>query len=189
VLWPTMEALDAAYSIGFPFHNIGQLEQLSQGFYNHSGGILDGCVLAVDGLGVATRQPFKWEVKYPKDYRFYNGSFAIIVMAGCDILAQFIAVSCTHSGSTNDIIARQDTNIYQMLEIELQLPEKYFVIGDEAFSNTFQFLSPWCGRGLDPYKDSFNFWLSHSRQCVERSFPRGGEFFGAHSASPLIAGL
>jgi hypothetical protein len=170
VLWPTMEALDAAYSIGFPFHDIDKLEHLSQGFYDHSGGILDGCVLAVDGLGVATRQPFKWEVLYPKDYRFRKRGFAIIVMAGCDIQARFIAVSCRHSGSTNDIIAWQDTNIYEMLEVERQLPEKYFLIGDEAFTNTFQFLSPWSGQGLDPYKDSFNFWLSHSRQCVERSF-------------------
>ncbi len=26
------------------------------------------------------------------------------------------------------------------------------------------------GRGLDIYKDSFNYWLSHSRQAVEHSF-------------------
>jgi len=26
------------------------------------------------------------------------------------------------------------------------------------------------GRGLDRYKDSFNYWLSHSRQAVERAF-------------------
>jgi hypothetical protein len=26
------------------------------------------------------------------------------------------------------------------------------------------------GRGLDIYKDSFNYWLSHSRQAVERAF-------------------
>lgn len=26
------------------------------------------------------------------------------------------------------------------------------------------------GRGLDVYKDSFNYWLSHSRQAVERAF-------------------
>jgi hypothetical protein len=31
-------------------------------------------------------------------------------------------------------------------------------------------LSPWPGRGIDRYRDSFNYWLSHSRQCVERSF-------------------
>jgi hypothetical protein len=33
-----------------------------------------------------------------------------------------------------------------------------------------QFLSPWPGRGLDRYKDSFNYWLSHCTQCVEHGF-------------------
>jgi len=26
------------------------------------------------------------------------------------------------------------------------------------------------GRGLDRYKDSFNYWLSHSRQTIEHAF-------------------
>jgi hypothetical protein len=29
-------------------------------------------------------------------------------------------------------------------------------------------LSPYPGRGLGKWKDSFNFWLSHSRQSIER---------------------
>jgi len=33
-----------------------------------------------------------------------------------------------------------------MLEIEKLLPEKYFFIGDEAFTNTQQFLSLWPGK-------------------------------------------
>jgi hypothetical protein len=71
------------------------------------------------------------------------------------------------------------------------LPDKYFFIGDKAFTNTFQFCSPWSGRGLDEYKDSFNFWLSHSRQCVRHAFgiltQRWG-IFGDHFALPLIDG-
>ena len=66
-------------------------------------------------------------------------------------------MSCDHSGSTNDIIAWQATRLFEMLEIDKLLPDKYFFIGDEAFTNTYQFLSPWSGRGLDRYKDSFNF--------------------------------
>ncbi len=97
---------------------------------------MDGCVLTVDGLGVSTWQPFKWEVRYPKDYRFCKGSFTIIVMAGCDIQAQFIVISCTCSDSMNDIIAWQDTNIYEMLEIQHQLTEKYFLIEDNRPSQT-----------------------------------------------------
>jgi hypothetical protein len=51
VLWPTIEAIDIAYEMGLPLHDIDQLEELSQGFCDHSGGILDGCILAMDGFG------------------------------------------------------------------------------------------------------------------------------------------
>jgi hypothetical protein len=46
--------------IHWVFHPL-KLQQLSDGFYNHSSGMLDGCVMAIDGFGVATRQPFKSE--------------------------------------------------------------------------------------------------------------------------------
>jgi hypothetical protein len=34
------------------------------------------------------------------------------------------------------------------------------------------------GRGLDRYKDSFNYWLSHSRQTIERAFGIMTQRFG-----------
>ena len=102
--------------------------------------------MALDGFGVLTRAPYKSEVDRPKDYRFRKSGFAIIVLAGCDVNARFICASCRHSGSTNDIIAWQDSNLFQMLELDRSLPEKYFFIGDEAFNTTQQFLSPWPGK-------------------------------------------
>lgn len=145
VLWPTLEAIDQAYSLGLPMDDPVQLQKLSDGFYHHSSGILDGCIMAIDGFGVATRQPYKTEVNRPKDYRFRKGGFAIIVLAGCDVQAKFICASCTHSGSTNDIIAWQDTELFEAIEVLKQLPAKYFIIGDEAFTCTDQVLSPWPG--------------------------------------------
>jgi hypothetical protein len=132
--------------MGFLLHDETKLEELSLGFSNHSGGILDGCVLALDGLGVSTCAPYRTEVIHLKDYRFRKSGFAIIVLAGCDINARFISASCNHSGSTNDIIAWQDTLLFQMLEVEKQLPSMYFFIGDEVLNTTQQFLSPWPGK-------------------------------------------
>jgi hypothetical protein len=54
VLRPTLEAINKAYSIGFP---IVSLEELSRGFSEHSSGIMEGGLLAIDGFGVKTRQP------------------------------------------------------------------------------------------------------------------------------------
>jgi len=146
VLWPTLQAINDVFSMGFPIDDEEKLEELSRGFSEHSSGILDGCVLALDGLGVCTRCPFKTEVSRPKDYRFRKSGFAILVLAGCDIKAHFVCASCDHSGSTNDIIAWQDSHLYQMLEMDKLLPTKYFFIGDEAFNTTEQFLSPWPGK-------------------------------------------
>ena len=149
VLWPTLEAIDKAYPMGLPIGDSSKLEELSKGFFEHSGGILDGCVMAVDGLGVLTRQPFKSEVKKPKDYRFRKGGFAVIVLAGCDVNARFVSASCTHSGSTNDIIAWQESKLFQAIEVNKELPEKYFLIGDEAFTCSDQMLSPWPGKSFE----------------------------------------
>jgi len=99
-----------------------------------------------------------------------KGGFAIIALAGCDADARFISATASHSGSTNDIVAWNNSQLCKAVEHDKCLPPEYFFIGDEAFTNHNQFLIPWRGRGLDKYKDSFNYWLSHSRQIVERSF-------------------
>ncbi len=155
VIWPTIEALDEVFQIGLPINDSVRLEQLSRGFYDHSGGILDGCVIAMDDLAVQTRAPFKTEVLKRKGYRYQKGSFAIIVLAGCDADCRFITAMAKHSGSTNGIIAWQDTMLYQRVEVEKQLPSKFFFIGDEAFTNTNQLLSPWPGMYFLDYNYGF----------------------------------
>jgi hypothetical protein len=76
---------------------------------------------------ILTRAPYKTEVIRPKDNWYQKSHFAILVLAGCDVN---VCASCDHSGSTNDIIAWQDSNLFQMLEVEQLLPNKYFFNGD-----------------------------------------------------------
>jgi len=85
-------------------------------------------------------------VKYKKDYRYRKGGFAIVVLVGCDINCRFIVASCNHRGSTKDIIAWKHMDLFAAVDIDKKLPLKYFFIGDEAFTNTNQFLSPWPGK-------------------------------------------
>ena len=169
VLWPTIEAINATFSIGVPIGDEVQLEQMAIGFREHSNGVLDNCIIAIDGLAVRTRYPYKWEVNNPKEFRNRKGGFGFVILAGCDINCKFHFATANHAGSTNDITAWHDSDLFKSMDAG-RLPARYFVIGDEAFTNTNQFLSPWHGRGLGQYKDSFNYWLSHSRQCIERAF-------------------
>jgi hypothetical protein len=165
VLWPTIEAIDEAFYIGLPLDDNDKLQELSRGFHEQSNGIFDGLVMVLDRMAVRTRAPFEKEVSKRKDYRFRKGGFAIIALAGCDADARFISATANHSGSTNDIIAWNNSNLCKAVEHDRRLPAKYFFIGDEAFTNSSQLLSPWPGRGLDRYKDSFNYWLSFLSDC------------------------
>lgn len=169
VLWPTIAAIDDAFALGFPLSDKYALDQLAAGFEVHSGGVLKGCVMAIDGLAVRTRQPFKSEVSNVKAWRCRKGGFAMVVMAGCDVNGRFHMATANHSGSTNDIIVWENSQLAREIESE-KLADEYFIIGDEAFTCTQQVLSPWPGRGIGLWKDSFNYWLSHSRQVIERAF-------------------
>ena len=51
-----------------------------------------------------------------------------------------------------------------------KLPPTYFGVGDDAFVNSDTLLTPWSGRGLSIFQDSFNYHLSAMRQTIERAF-------------------
>jgi hypothetical protein len=104
------------FHIGLPIDDIEKLEKLSQGFHAQSNGLFDGLIMVMDGLAVRTCAPFKDEVPKRKDYRFRKGGFAIIALAGCDTDARFISVTRNHSGSTNDIIAWNNSYLCKAVE-------------------------------------------------------------------------
>lgn len=169
VLWGTLLAIDRHLMISFPFNDTVQLDKMASGFSNCCGNELHNCVLAVDGWVCKTRKPFVDEVENQVSYRNRHDCFGIVVMAGCDSNCKYHMFSCISAGSTNDIFAWECSAMKENLDNNL-LPAKYYFIGDEAFINGPQFLTPWSGHGLDRWSDSFNYHLSAMRQCIERSF-------------------
>ena len=81
ILWQTLQALDEIFRMGFLADDENKLEELSQGFSHHSAGILDGCMLALDGFSVSTRAPYESKVVHPKDNCFRKSGFTISVLA------------------------------------------------------------------------------------------------------------
>jgi len=47
-----LSAIDSAFKMGLLVDDISKLEMPSNRFYEYSGGILDGCELALDGFGI-----------------------------------------------------------------------------------------------------------------------------------------
>lgn len=75
--------------------------------------------------------PYANDVLRPKYYRFCKRGFANIVLAGTEIYGQFICATACYSGSTNDIKVWKECSLYQYLEIQKGLPERYFFIQNE----------------------------------------------------------
>jgi hypothetical protein len=168
-LWETLDVLDAELELGFSLDE-NYLKETAEGFSEFSGGHLKHCVMAVDGWVCKTRQPTKKEVgQAVASYRNRKQCFGLVVLAGCDSKCKFTMLSVKSSGSTHDCTAWEATNMKTVLDLQL-LPFKYYLIGDEAFVCTNQFLTPYSGSNLTMWQDSFNYHLSRMRQCIERAF-------------------
>ena len=105
-------------------------------------------------------------------FRNRKGCYGIVVMAACRANLEFVFFSAKHTGSTNDEVAIQGCEGGRILldTSSTKLPIGFYGVGDEAFVCTDVLLTPWSGRGLSRDKDSFNFFLSAMRQCIERAF-------------------
>ena len=158
--------------IKFPFDDDAKLEQLAEGFMkstsNHPA--LYGCVGALDGYAVRIRRPFVSEESKPNDYMSRKGFFAINVQAICDAKCRFLYIYADTPGSTHDATAYALSSFCKKWESQ-RGTNRWWIAGDEAYSITENLLTPWPGRNLDPFKDSFNFHFSGgNRNVIERAF-------------------
>lgn len=168
-LWSTIQALDNCLPLEFPFDSPEDLNRLSSEFGMNSDGSMNGCVGAIDGLLIKTRAPFLSEHSNPSSFKNRKCCYGILALAIADLSGKFLMFNVNNTGSTHDSIAWEISAVKKKIA-DGDLPEDLFLIGDEAFSCTNQMQSPWPGRGIGRWKDSYNYHLSSSRQCVERAF-------------------
>lgn len=170
VLWPTIAAIDTVLELGFPLNDAERLDTISKGFAAYNGGHMEGCVMAIDGWVCQTRCPTKVEVSNQVAYRNRKGMWGLAVMAGCDHQCRFLMMSVMCPGATNDSLTWRMTEVYRNIVQGDRLPSQYYFASDEAVSADEYVLSPFGGRGLGKWRDSFNYHLSAMRQCIERAF-------------------
>ena len=170
VLWGTIAAIDNNIDIGFPLNDIEKLEDISRGFSEMCKGRMKGCVMAMDGWVMKTRCPNLSEVTNQICYRNRKGVWGLVVFAGCDHKCRFTMFSVKCPGSTNDCIAWELTKLFQEVIVKEKLPPQYYFICDEAVSSNEFVLSPFGGRNIGTWRDSFNYHLSSMRQSIERAF-------------------
>jgi hypothetical protein len=102
--------------------------------------------------------------------RYFSGSkkkFCMNMQGVCDSNCKFISVTCAHVGSTNDAVAFAGSSLKDLCSSQ---PYPYHWNGDPAYTNTNQLMSPYEGKNLDIWKESFNFFHSQVRITIERTF-------------------
>ena len=171
ILWPTLEAINKVEPLKFPT-NVEELENIAAEFAHSSHGVFEHIVGAIDGLIIKTRKPTIHECSNPTAYMNRKGTYGVLCLGVSDINGKFLSFSCNWSGSTHDSFAYGTTSLFKKFEEDpsFEIPERFHLIGDEAFTNTNRMLVPWSGRGLPVFKDSFNYHLSRCRCSIERAF-------------------
>jgi hypothetical protein len=159
----------------FPIGNLAKLAQIQEGFDAMTGGTMEGCVGAIDGIVIRIHGPsFAESNGNPRQYYNRKGFFGLVCLAVCDSRKKFTSMSMKCPGSTNDSIAWRLSDLGTRV-ISGKLPEGMFLNGDEAFPCTESMISPFPGRVMSIAMDAFNYWQSHLRIKIECAF---GELIG-----------
>lgn len=122
---------------------------------------------AIDGLAISIFAPSKRRVK--NQIRFHSGSkkkFCLNMQGVCDADTIFLAATCKHVGSTNDVTAFETSSL---LELNQSQPFPFHWGGDGAYSPSSTMVVPFSGINLHEHArdlDSFNFWLGQLRITI-----------------------
>ena len=135
-----------------------------------SGGVFQGTVAAGDGVVFRMQRPCREAVDGDVASFFTRkGYYAYGMQAFVDSSCKFLSISMKMCASTHDSTAYLVSDVSNAIRAG-RLPSWAHIVLDEAYTNTRQELSPYRGRNLDVWMDSFNYHLSLHRQCIERAF-------------------
>jgi hypothetical protein len=170
-VWEVFEAIDQVLNnITFPLGDEEKLRALEQGFCSISKGYFPGTVAAGDGVVFRIQRPPKAAVGGDVSSFFTRkGYYAYGMQAFVDASCRFLSISMKMCASTHDSTAYIVSDLGQAIKGR-KLAAWAHIVLDEAYPNRTQELSPFRGRLLDQWQDSFNYHLSLHRQVVERAF-------------------
>ena len=137
--------------------------------HSSAGNLYYGVVGAIDGWLACTNAPAVLNtVDYFSGHYFRYG---LNVQAVCDANLRFIFMTTNSPGKTND--ARAYSRCSEFRNWVDNLPEEYFIIGDNAYLLTNKMLIPFSGADrFDEYKRTYNFYLCQLWIRIEMAFGR-----------------
>ena len=160
----TLVALDFALQdeIRFPSTE-DERRDTASGFEVKTGGVMKGCLGALDGLAVKIKEPSLFDCPNPTSYRNRKGFFAVLVQAICDSKRLFTFASVECQGSCHDSTAFDATSFSRC--IQSLVPFGYWIAADDAYACSEQVITPFSGsHSRDSEEDAFNYWHSSAQR-------------------------
>lgn len=172
IIYRVMRAIHEADELKLRFPATSEKKkQMSEGFATRStGGILQGCIGAMDGWLCSVRVPRKRECGRVDS--FFSGhyqEYGLNVQACVDYNSRFTAVAVSCPGGMNDSMAFQR---WEMSELLRMITDLFYVVGDNAYTQTRTVMTPYNKTELAGRKDrdKYNFFISQLRIRVEMAF-------------------
>ncbi|KAF4138612.1 DDE superfamily endonuclease [Phytophthora infestans] len=182
VLYDTSRAIVALteLSIRFPMSST-ERESIARGFkVVSSGGIISGCIGAMDGWLCSIVTPPTRKVDQVAEgedpgagvrayFSGHYGTMGINAQAVCDHYCRFTYINASNPGGSNDVKAYRESRIPWLVE---GLERGLYVVTDNAYMATNHLLTPYTRPQIGDiiYRDSFNFHVSQVRIRVEMAF-------------------
>lgn len=126
-------------------------------------------VSSLDGIAIEIKQPSCRDTSDPKKYYNRKKFFAICVQAAVTANYKFVFLSASFAGSTHDSTAFQSSKLYSDV-INGTLPQWAIIIGDEAYCNERNIVTPYGGRQISADESNFNHYISRCRVKIEQAF-------------------
>merc|ERR1711865_287841 len=160
------------------FSDPEQTEKIEKTFDVATGGLIRGCIGAIDGMACKIKRPADSECENPHSYFSRKGFYAVVLQAICDGNCLFLWGSILCGGSTHDSTCWTITDLARKFE-RGEVDLRYFLVGDDAYSASEQMLTPFPGshKWKSP-EDCYNFHQSSTRIRIEMAFGRLVQRFG-----------
>jgi hypothetical protein len=132
-------------------------------------GLLNGCVLALDGWLCRIKVPSSNET--PNVSSYFSGHYQVYglnVQATCDAQSRFTYVCVLCPGGSGDSRAYQASELRFYIDA---LPPGFYGVADNAYTLSEHLLIPYSGvEKNDKSKDVCNFYISQLRIRIEQAF-------------------
>ena len=174
-VWYVVEATNKVeeWFISYPSSRDEQL-RIANEFKSKSAVEFDVCAGTIDGVLIWIHKPTIAEAKRAAvdQLKLFCGrkhKYGLNCQVVCDARGRFLDISITYGGASSDLLAFENSELFERLQNQNLLHDGLVLFGDNAYLNSPFMATPYTNVSSGP-KDNYNFYHSQLRIRIECAF-------------------